>query len=117
MYNCEIAIVPYKHAGAIFERFGQLSAVGLSGKTTAVPQQLTAQRLALADTCGNCKRQTIPLQDQVSSAYGSPVSGSYGCISGEVLCGSRPYSVLPVQTESTDFGRFNNVNTVFIDTH
>lgn len=84
MYNCEIDVAQYEHAGTNFEQFGPFSTAGLSEKTTIAPQRLTARQSALADACRGCKRQIIALLDQVFPAYNSPVSDP-GCTSYQAL--------------------------------
>ena len=48
-------------------RFGQFSATSLSEETIVAMRQLSRYRLALVDSCGDCKRRVIALLDQVLS--------------------------------------------------
>lgn len=53
-------------------RFGQFSATNLSEETIVALRQLSWYRLALVDTCGDCKRRVIALLDQVFPEYDAP---------------------------------------------
>ena len=48
-------------------------------------RQLSRYRLALVDTCGDCKRRIIALLDQVFPEYGTLFSDAFGVTSKEVL--------------------------------
>ena len=77
-------------------------------------RQLSRYRLALVDTCGDCKRRVIALLDRVFSEYDALFSDTFGVTSKEVL--SRyptPEDLLSVSTkklsnllEKASHGRF-----------
>ena len=52
-------------------RFGQYSATCLSEENIIAMRQLSRFRLALVDSCGDCKRRIIALLDQVFPEYDS----------------------------------------------
>ena len=66
-------------------RFGQFSATNLSEEAIVAMRQLSRYRLALVDACGDCKRRTISLLDQVFPEYDSFFSDIFGVTSKEVL--------------------------------
>lgn len=80
-------------------RFGQFSATNLSEEVIVALRQLSRYRLALVDSCGDCKRRIIALLDQVFPEYDSLFSDTFGTTSKEVL--SRyptPENLLTVST-------------------
>lgn len=95
-------------------RFGQFSATNLSEETIIALRQLSRYRLALVDSCGDCKRRVIALLDQVFPEYDSLFSDTFGVTSREIL--SRyptPEDMLTVTTrkltallEKASRGRF-----------
>lgn len=66
-------------------RFGQFSATNLAEEGIVAMRQLSRYRLALVDTCGDCKRRVIALLDQVFPEYDSLFSDTFGVTSKEVL--------------------------------
>lgn len=66
-------------------RFGQFSATNLSEETIVALRQLSRYRLALVDSCGDCKRRIIALLDQVFPEYDSLFSDTFGTTSREIL--------------------------------
>lgn len=66
-------------------RFGQFSATNLSEETIVALRQLSRYRLALVDSCGDCKRRIIALLDQVFPEYDSLFSDTFGSTSREIL--------------------------------
>ena len=66
-------------------RFGQFSATSLSEEVIVAMRQLSRYRLALIDTCGDCKRRIIALLDQVFPEYQKLFSDTFGTTSKEVL--------------------------------
>lgn len=94
-------------------RFGQFSATNLSEETIVALRQLSRYRLALVDTCGDCKRRVIALLDQVFPEYDALFSNTFGVTSKEVLSQyPTPEDLLTVSTrklsdllEKTSHGR------------
>jgi len=66
-------------------RFGQFSATDLSEEVIIALRQLSRYRLALVDSCGDCKRRVIALLDQVFPEYASLFSDAFGVASTEIL--------------------------------
>jgi len=66
-------------------RFGQFSATTLSEDSIVAMRQLSRYRLALVDSCGDCKRRVIALLDQVFPEYDSLFSDTFGVASKEIL--------------------------------
>lgn len=66
-------------------RFGQFSTTSLSEETIVAMRQLSRYRLALVDSCGDCKRRVIALLDQVFPEYNSLFSDTFGVTSKEIL--------------------------------
>ncbi len=66
-------------------RFGQFSATNLSEEGIVALRQLSRYRLALVDSCGDCKRRVITLLDQVFPEYDSLFSDAFGVASTEIL--------------------------------
>lgn len=66
-------------------RFGQYSATTLSEKNIVTMRQLSRYRLALVDSCGDCKRRVIALLDQVFPEYDKLFSDTFGATSKELL--------------------------------
>ena len=94
-------------------RFGQFSATNLSEETIVALRQLSRYRLALVDTCGDCKRRVIALLDQVFPEYDALFSDTFGVTSKEVFSQYlTPEDLLTVSTrklsnllEKTSHGR------------
>ena len=66
-------------------RFGQYSATTLSEENIVAMRQLSRYRLALVDSCGDCKRRVIALLDQVFPEYDKLFSDTFGSTSKELL--------------------------------
>ena len=80
-------------------RFGQFSATNLSEEGVVALRQLSRYRLALVDSCGDCKRRVIALLDQVFPEYDSLFSDTFGVTSKEVLLKCpMPEDMLAVST-------------------
>jgi transposase len=80
-------------------RFGQFSATNLSKEGTVALRQLSRYRLALVDSCGDCKRRVIALLDQVFPEYDSLFSDTFGVASTEILLKyPTPEDMLTVST-------------------
>jgi transposase len=80
-------------------RFGQFSATNLSEEGMVALRQLSRYRLALVDSCGDCKRRVIALLDQVFPEYDSLFSDTFGVASKEVLLKyPTPEDMLSVST-------------------
>ena len=81
-------------------RFGQYSATNLSEETIVAMRQMSRYRLALVDSCGDCKRRVIALLDQVFPEYESLFSDTFGVASKEVLAKyPTPEDLLSVSTQ------------------
>lgn len=65
--------------------FGQFSATKLPEEAMVDLRQLSWYRLALVDSCGDCKRRVIALLDQVFPEYDALFSDTFGATSKEVL--------------------------------
>jgi len=95
-------------------RFGQFSATQLSEEVIVALRQLSRYRLALVDSCGDCKRRIIALLDQVFPEYSTLFSDTFGVASREVLARyPTPENMLAVSTrkltgllEKASRGRF-----------
>ena len=95
-------------------RFGQFSATNLSEEAIVALRQLSRYRLALVDSCGDCKRRIIALLDQVFPEYDALFSDTFGATSKELLSQyPTPEDLLSVSTrklstllEKTSHGRF-----------
>lgn len=95
-------------------RFGQFSSTKLSEESIVAMRQLSRYRLALVDSCGDCKRRVIALLDQVFPEYDSLFSDTFGVTSKEVLSQyPTPEDMLTVSTkkltkllEKASHGRF-----------
>ena len=95
-------------------RFGQFSTTSLSDEAIVAMRQLSRYRLALVDACGDCKRRTIALLDQVFPEYEKLFSDTFGVTSKEVLSNyPTPEDMLAVWTrklsnllQKTSHGRF-----------
>jgi transposase len=66
-------------------RFGQYSSTTLADENIIALRQLSRYRLALVDSCGDCKRRIITLLDQVFPEYAKQFSDTFGCASTELL--------------------------------
>ena len=66
-------------------RFGQFSATRLSEEKIISLRQLSRYRLALVDSCSDCKHRVIALLDQVFPEYDSLFSNTFGVTSKEIL--------------------------------
>ena len=99
-------------------RFGQFSATELSEEVIVAMRQLSRYRLALVDSCGDCKRRVIALLDQVFPEYDSLFSDTFGVTSKEVLSKyPTPEDMLTVSTrkltnllEKASRGRFRKTS-------
>lgn len=81
-------------------RFGQFSITSMSEEVIIAMRQLSRYRLALVDTCGDCKRRVIALLDQVFPEYSSLFSDTFGVASKEVLSNyPTPEDMLTVSTQ------------------
>jgi transposase len=95
-------------------RFGQFSATTLSEENIVAMRQLSRYRLALVDSCGDCKRRVIALLDQVFPEYDALFSDTFGVTSKELLLKyPTPEDMLTVSTRKltsllvkTSHGRF-----------
>lgn len=80
-------------------RFGQYSETTLSDENIVAMRQLTRFRMALVDSCGDCKRRVIALLDQVFPEYASLFSDTFGVTSKELLLQCpTPEDMLSVST-------------------
>ena len=80
-------------------RFGQFSSTNLSEGGVIALRQLSRYRLALVDSCSDCKRRVIALLDQVFPEYGKFFSDTFGVTSKEVLLNyPTPEDMLTVST-------------------
>ncbi len=80
-------------------RFGQSSATTLLEKSIVALRQLSRYRLALVDSCGDCKRRTIALLDQVFPEFASLFSDTFGVAAKDVLLKyPTPEDMLTVST-------------------
>lgn len=97
-------------------RFGEYSATALSEENIVALRQLSRYRLALVDSCSDCKRRVIALLDQVFPEYDKLFSDTFGSSSSELLLKCpTPEDMLEISTEElTDIlnkashGRFGN---------
>ncbi len=97
-------------------RFGEYSATALSEENIVALRQLSRYRLALVDSCSDCKRRVIALLDQVFPEYDKLFSDTFGSSSSELLLNCpTPEDMLEISTEDlTDIlnkashGRFGN---------
>ena len=80
-------------------RFGQFSTTKLSEEVIISLRQLSRYRLALVDSCGDCKRRIISLLDQVFPEYAALFSDTFGVTSKEILSQyPTPEDMLTVST-------------------
>jgi hypothetical protein len=80
-------------------RFGQFSTTNLSAEGAIALRQLSRYRLALVDSCGDCKRRVIALLDQVFPEYEQLFSDTFGVASKELLLKfPTPEDMLTVST-------------------
>lgn len=80
-------------------RFGEYSATSLSEENIIALRQLSRYRLALVDTCGDCKRRVITLLDQVFPEYDKLFSDTFGKTSSELLLNCpTPEDMLAIST-------------------
>jgi transposase len=81
-------------------RFGQYSSTTMSEENIVALRQLSRFRLALVDSCGDCKRRIIALLDQVFPEYGKLFSDTFGATSTELLLNCQtPEDMLEISTE------------------
>jgi transposase len=66
-------------------RFGEYSRSNIAGEELVALRQLSRYRLALVDSCGDCKRRIVALLDQVFPEYDSLFSDMFGVTSKELL--------------------------------
>lgn len=80
-------------------RFGQFSATRLSEESVVALRQLSRYRLALVESCGDCKRRIVALLDQVFPEYDGLFSDTFGVASKEILLKyPTPEDMLTVST-------------------
>ena len=80
-------------------RFGQFSATNLSEEGIIALRQLSRYRLALVDSCGDCKRRVVAVLDQVFPEYDGLFSDMFGVTSKELLLKyPTPEDLLAVST-------------------
>lgn len=81
-------------------RFGEYSTTDLADETIIALRQLSRYRLALVDSCGDCKRRVIALLDQVFPEYSKLFSDTFGVTSTEILLKyPTPEDMLSVSTK------------------
>lgn len=81
-------------------RFGEYSATELADENIIAMRQLSRYRLALVDSCGDCKRHVIALLDQVFPEYSKMFSDTFGATSTEILLKyPTPDDMLSVSTK------------------
>jgi transposase len=81
-------------------RFGQYSETKLAQKNVIALRQLSRYRLALVDSCSDCKRRVIALLDQVFPEYQKFFSDVFGASSKEILLKCpTPEDVLAISTK------------------
>ncbi|GHV31236.1 IS110 family transposase [Clostridia bacterium] len=81
-------------------RFGQFSATTLSEENIVALRQLSRYRLALVDSCSDCKRRVIALLDQVFPEYNDLFSDTFGITSkGLLLRYPTPEDMLAVSAK------------------
>jgi transposase len=66
-------------------RFGEYSSTELSDENIIALRQLTRYRANLVEQCGDCKRKTIALLDQIFPEYEKLFSDIFGVTSKEIL--------------------------------
>ncbi len=80
-------------------RFGEYSTTEMSEENIIALRQLSRYRLALVDSCGDCKRRIIALLDQVFPEYEKLFSDTFGSSSTELLLNCpTPEDMLSVST-------------------
>ena len=105
-------------------RFGQYSSTTLSDENIIALRQLSRYRLALVDSCGDCKRRIIALLDQVFPEYDKLFSDTFGVTSKELLLKCQtPEDILNISTkklttllQKTSRGRLKEAKAVEIKT-
>jgi len=81
-------------------RFGQYSATTLADENVIALRQLSRYRLALVDSCGDCKRRIIALLDQVFPEYAKQFSDTFGVASTELLLNCpTPEDILAISSK------------------
>ena len=81
-------------------RFGQYSSTTLADESLISLRQLSRYRIALVDTCGDCKRRVIALLDQTFPEYDKLFSDTFGTTSTELLLKyPTPEDMLDVSTK------------------
>jgi len=101
-------------------RFGQYSSTTLSDENIIALRQFSRYRLALVDSCSDCKRRIITLLDQVFPEYAKLFSDTFGVASTELLLNCQtPEDMLVVSTEKltellkkSSHGRFGEAKAV-----
>ena len=96
-------------------RFGQYSETKLAEENIIALRQLSRYRLALVDSCSDCKRRVIALLDQIFPEYQKFFSDVFGASSKEILLNCpTPEDILDISTEKlseilneASRGRFN----------
>ena len=66
-------------------RFGEYSRSLIADEDIVALRQLSRYRLAIVDSCGDCKRRVVALLDQVFPEYASLFSDMFGVTSKELL--------------------------------
>ena len=105
-------------------RFGQYSSTTLADETLIALRQFSRYRLALVDTCGDCKRRIIALLDQVFPEYDKLFSDAFGVTSTEILLKyPTPEDMLTVSSkkltallQKSSHGRFGETKAAEIKT-
>jgi transposase len=81
-------------------RFGQYSETKLAEENVIALRQLSRYRLALVDSCSDCKRRVIALLDQVFPEYSKLFSDIFGESSKEILLKCpTPEDLLEISTK------------------
>ena len=81
-------------------RFGQYSETKLSEENIIALRQLSRYRLALVDSCSDCKRRIIALLDQIFPEYQKFFSAIFGTSSKKILLNCpTPEDILDISTK------------------
>ena len=109
MFYVGIDIAKYNHEVSLIDTSGKSladsvsftnSKTNLSEEGVVALRQLSRYRLALVDSCGDCKRRVIALLDQVFPEYSKFFSDTFGITSKEVLLNyPTPEDMLTVSTD------------------
>lgn len=80
-------------------RFGEYSSTTLADENIIALRQLSRYRLALVDSCSDCKRRIVALLDQVFPEYDDLFSDTFGATSKELLLNCQtPEDFLAIST-------------------